>query len=177
MAQQAKITSVEAIEAFRANLVVYLSETQPLLEEITKEAVRTKLWLQTTQRQIWENELRRRWRKLEEARQELFNAQLANQAASSVQYMAVQRAKMAVEEAEKKMGAIRRWDRELENSAAPLTRQVDQFQGFLKIDMGRAIMHLDQILRTLDAYQNVKAPTEAASPNTPPPEPEPEEPQ
>lgn len=171
MPQQAQITSVEAIESFRASLIVYLSQTRPLLEEISREAVQTRLWLQNDQRRHWELELRRRQRKLEEARQELFAAKLSSlQGTSSLQYMAVQRAQQAVQEAESKLAALKKWNRELEDRAAPLTKQVEQLQGFLFMDMGRAVAYLDQVLNALAAYRGV-----ASAPAPPRPENQPDE--
>jgi hypothetical protein len=156
MPQQAQISSVEAIESFRASLIVYLSQTRPLLEEISREAVQTRLWLQNDQRRYWEHEMRKRLRKLEEARQELFAAKLSKlQEASSLHYMAVQRAQKAVNEAEGKLAAIKKWTRELEDRAAPLTKQVEQLHGFLITDMGRAVAYLDQVLNALAAYRDV----------------------
>ena len=156
MAQQAQITSVEAIESFRASLVVYLSQMRPLLDEISREAVQTRLWVQNDRRRFWELELRRRLRKLEEARQELFNAKLSIlQEASSLHYMAVQRAQRAVAEPEAKLSVIKKWNLELEDRAAPLTKQVEQLHGFLIMDMGRAVAYLDQVLDALAAYRGV----------------------
>ena len=156
MAQQAQITSVEAIESFRASLVVYLSQMRPLLDEISREAVQTRLWVQNDRRRFWELELRRRLRKLEEARQELFNAKLSIlQEPSSLHYMAVQRAQRAVAEAEAKLSVIKKWNLELEDRAAPLTKQVEQLHGFLIMDMGRAVAYLDQVLDALAAYRGV----------------------
>ena len=34
MAGQAQITSVEALESFRADLIVYLSQMQPVIDEV-----------------------------------------------------------------------------------------------------------------------------------------------
>lgn len=165
MPQQAQITSVEAIESFRASLIVYLSQTRPLLEEMSRETVQTRLWLQNDQRRLWEHELRRRQRKLEEARQELFAATLSKlQAASSLHYMAVQRAQRAVEEAEGKLAAIKKWARDLEDTAAPLTKQVEQLHGFLITDMGRAVSYLDQVLNALAAYRSVATVRSGAGP-------------
>ena len=156
MPLQAKISSVEAIESFRASLIVYLSQTRPLLEEMSRETIQTRLWLQNDQRRQWEHQLRRRQRKLEEARQELFAATLSKlQDASSLHYMAVQRAQRAVEEAEGKLATIKKWTRDLEDTAAPLTKQVEQLHGFLITDMGRAVVYLDQVLNALAAYRNV----------------------
>jgi hypothetical protein len=162
MPQQAQISSVEAIESFRASLIVYLSQTRPLLEEISREAMQTRLWLQNDQRRHWEHEMRCRLRKLEEARQELFAAKLSKlQEASSLHHMAVQRAQRAVDEAEGKLAAIKKWTRDLDDRAAPLTKQVEQLHGFLITDMGKAVTYLDQILSAVAAYRDV-APAHAS---------------
>src|ERR1017187_5029098 len=114
MAERAQVTSVEAIEAFRANLIVYLAKVRASVDEISSELLRARLWLQNDRYQAWEHEQRLRGRKLEEAKSELFTARLSNlQGASAVQFMAVQRAERAVREAEIKMTLIKKWDRDL----------------------------------------------------------------
>ena len=157
MAGKAQITSVEAIEAFRANLIVYLNHARPALDEIGNEMSRTRLWLQNDHRTFWEQELRMRNRKLEEAKQELFNATMSSIQTGTAAFlqMTMQRAQRAVQEAEAKLKMLKRWDNELDNRAAPLMKQTEQLQGFLATEMARAVAYLDQVLRALDAYQNV----------------------
>lgn len=158
MAQQAQITSVEAIESFRASLILYLSQMRPVMEEIGRESMQVHLWLQHDRRRFWEQTLRARQRRLEEAQQDLFNATLSKlQESSSLHRMAVQRAQQAVHEAEAKLATIKKWDRDLEDRAAPLTKQIEQMHSFLVVDMGRAVTHLDQILDTLAAYRGAAA--------------------
>ena len=67
MPDRAHVTSVDALEAFRSNLIVYLSKARPTLEEVSAEVQRMRSWLEDEQRTYWENELRRRSRALEEA--------------------------------------------------------------------------------------------------------------
>ena len=74
MAERAQVTSVEAVESFRADLIVFLSRARAVLEEASDDVLRTRLWVQNDQRRLWEGETRVRYRKLEEARAELFNA-------------------------------------------------------------------------------------------------------
>ncbi|HWY31565.1 MAG TPA: hypothetical protein VNX46_12465 [Candidatus Acidoferrum sp.] len=162
MAPAAQITSVEAIENFRARLIVYLGQMRPLLDEINHEAKQTKLWIQNDQQRYWRDQMRLRYRKLEESRGELFAARLSSfQEASSLHYMAVQRAQRAVTEAEEKLGVIKKWNLELEDTAAPFTRQIELLQGFLTADMGRAVTFLDQVLEALAAYREVARPRTA----------------
>jgi hypothetical protein len=153
MAERAQVTSVEAVEAFRANLIIYLGRARSAVEEISSELLRARLWLQNDQRQFWEHEERVRSRKLEEAKSELFSAKLSgSQGASSVHFMAVQRAARAVQQAEAKMETIKKWNRELEDHSEPLLRQVDQLHTFLSNDMPRAVAYLGQVVKTLETY-------------------------
>ena len=89
---QAQVTSVEAIELFRAKFIVFLAQARNVLEEASNEVVRMRPWLQDEKRMFWEQELRRRARKLEEAKQELFNATLSKfHETIALHRMAVQR--------------------------------------------------------------------------------------
>ncbi len=142
---------------FRSKLIVFLEQMRPVLEEVGNEMSRTQSWLQNDQRRFWEMELRKRQRKLDEAKQELFNDSLAQFKGGSAAFsqMAMQRAQHAVREAEAKMSIVKKWDSELENRTAPATKQIEQLHGFLATDMARAVAYLDQMLKTLDAYRNV----------------------
>ena len=127
MAETANITSMDAVTAFRAQLIVYLGKARPLLEELGGELIRMRQWLETDQRLHWEHQFRLRTRKLEEARAELFNARLSKlQEATALQAMAVQRAERDVRECESKLNAIRKWTRNLEPATAPLLKQAEQ---------------------------------------------------
>jgi hypothetical protein len=164
MEQRAQVTSIEAIESFRAAMIVFLSKARPALEEVCADVVRTRAWLQGEARSHWEGEMRRRKRELEEAQQELFSAKLSKlQQATALQEMAVTRARRAIQEAEAKLQVIKRWDRELENWTEPLVKQVEQLHGFLALDMVKAAAYLAQVVKTLDAYAEGAPPVVAAS--------------
>jgi hypothetical protein len=157
MPEQAQVTSVEAIEAFRAALVVYLAQMRPALDEITGEVVRTRAWLQDDRRRYWQQEYRLRSRRLEDAKQELFTATLSKLGeATSFQQMAVQKAQRAMREVEDKMVVLKKWDHELDNLSAPLVKQMEQLHGFLSVEMDKAVAYLDQALRALDAYRSAQ---------------------
>jgi len=158
MATQAQITSVEAIELFRAALILFMSQARPALEEISSEVMRSRVWLQNDQRRFWENELRQRSKKLEQAKQELMTARFSEfQDSTALYQMAVRRAQRAALLAEEKLKLLKRWDRELENRSAPLLKEVEHLHGFLVGELPRAIAQLSQIVRTLDAYTDAGA--------------------
>jgi hypothetical protein len=153
MADRAQVTSVEAIESFRSALIVYLSKVRPALEEMASEVLRMKQWLQNDQRRLWEGEMKARSKKLERAKAELFSVSMSRfQEVSSAQQLLMHRAKAACEEAEGKIAMLKKWDREIDNRADPLVKQVDQFQSFVVTELPRAIASLGQMIKALEAY-------------------------
>jgi hypothetical protein len=168
MPGQAQITSVEALEAFRADLIVYLSQMQPVIDEVGSEMMRMKFWLQNDQRQVLESQARQRQRRLEEAQAELFNARLSTlQESTILQTMAVQKNQRAIQETEHKLERLKKWDRDLENLAGPLLKPVDQLRGFLATDMAKAVAYLNQAIQALEAYKKVATPAAPGAPGSP----------
>ena len=157
MAERAHVSSVEAIELFRANLIAYLGKTRPVLEDACDEALRVRQWLQHDRRIHWENQLRRRRKILEEAEQSLFSARLGNlREPTSAELAAVTRAKRAFDEAEEKLRLVKRWTMEFDNRVQPLVKELEGLRTLLANDMPKAAAHLSKVIQTLDAYANVK---------------------
>jgi chromosome segregation ATPase len=157
MEQRAQVTSVEAIEAFRSCLILFLGKARPTLEEVMNEVMRTRSWLQNDQRVHWEKQVKTRRRDLEQAQAELFSARISNlEEASALQQMAVQRAHRAVEQCEDKLRVLKKWDRELENRSEPLLKLVEQLHGYLSTDMVKATAYLTEMIKTLQAYAEVQ---------------------
>ena len=159
----ARVTSIEAIESFRAALILYLNKARAALDEITSEVQRTRFWVENDQSRLWEQELRVRLRRLEAAKQELFRARLSPlQEASSLHYMAVQKTERAVREAEAKLAVLKKWNRDMQNRTDPLTKQAEQLHGYLTGDMAKAVLYLTQVIKALEAYAAVAAEPAAA---------------
>ena len=157
MADRAQITSFEAVEAFRSDLINYLSKARPALEEVSNEVLRAKQWLQNDQRRHWEGEMKVRSKKLERAQAELFSVSMSKfQEVSAAQQLIVHRCKQAVDEAQQKLAMLKKWDREIDNRAEPLVKQVDQFQTLVATEMPRAIAYLTEVIKTLEAYAEIK---------------------
>ena len=153
---EANVTSTEAIAAFRSALVVYLSKAKPVLEDACDEVARMRIWLQSSQRVHWENEVRKRTRILENAQQALFSQSIGSlRDPGMAEKMAVTKAKRALVEADEKLQAVKRWNREFDHLAAPMVKQFESLRTTLANDMPKAATQLGQIVKTLDAYANV----------------------
>jgi len=166
MPEKAYVSSIDAIEAFRSDLVVYLSKARPALEEVSADVTRMRLWLEDDQRMHWQGELRRRGKELEQARSALFSARVSQLGKeSSGELMAVQRAKRAMDEAETKMKVLKKWDRDFESRVDPLVKQTDKLHTVLANDMVQALAYLTRVIETLGAYAGTRQQA-ASAPST-----------
>ena len=171
MPEAARITSVEA---FRADLLVYLEKARLVVDEVGEEVTRTRGWLQDDRGPHWAQQVRRRTILLQERQQELFAARLGQQNIQS-QLVAVRRAQQALDEADGKVKTIKQWLRDYPIEVEPLARHADLLRHALVSDMGKAVVMLTQSIEALHAYAAVKAPAvettpPAASPAAPAPE-------
>jgi hypothetical protein len=160
MAERAHVSSVDALDVFRARLIVYVSQARPVLEEVSSDVLRTRLWLENEQRTYWENQARRRTKELEQAQQALFSAKLGTlRQESAAEQMAYHRARRALDEADNKLRVLKRWTRELDGRAQPLVKQMEKMHTLLANDLTKAVASLNQTIATLSAYAEIAPPS------------------
>lgn len=164
MAERAHITSIDALESFRAHLIIFTTTAHRSLDEVGDQVRRTRLWLQNDQRLHWEGELRRRTRAFDEARQELLGARLAGlRNAIANRENNVRLAKQALVAAETKLRAVKTWARDYDTSVEPLVKRLQSLRHFLDHDMPKAMAWLVQAQRTLEAYSEAAPPVASSS--------------
>lgn len=164
MPTRANVSSVDALESFRASLIVYMTKARPTVEEVSNILLRTRVWLENDARVYWENQVRKRGKILEDAKQELFSAEIANlRDASSAERLAVNRAKRAFDEAEAKLRTVKKWNRDFSSRVEPLGRELDKLHTVLSNEIPAAIAYLGEVVKTLNDYAGV-APSIVSSP-------------
>ena len=138
MATQANVTSTEALEAFRSNLIVFLTKAKRALDDATDEVKRTRQWLQQDQRMNLEGEHRRRTKQLQQAQQELMTVKLGahKESALAIRQMAVAKAQRDLAEVEGKLRKLKGWsqnfdyqlrpDGEADGQAEPVAQRIAQ---------------------------------------------------
>jgi hypothetical protein len=169
MPSPARVTSIEAIEAFRTALILYVSQARPTLEEISADVMRARSWLEEEQRVKWEHELRKRSKTLEEAQQSLFSSRIGLLAKEgAAQQMAVHKAKHLVDEAQDKLRAVKRWRRDFDGRVQPLVKQTEKLHTLMTQDLVQAISLLTRIQNTLAAYADKTAVEPVGAPMAPP---------
>ena len=157
MAEQAHVSSIDAIEAFRAELLAYVSKTRPIVEDACDEVVRTREWIHRDRRVHWQNQVRRRGRVLEDAQQALFSAKLSNlREVRTAEQMAVVKARRSLDEALEKLRRIKKWTREFDHKVQPLVKELEHLRTLLGTDLPKAALHLAQVIKALDAYARVQ---------------------
>lgn len=163
MSQQAKVTSIDALDAFRAALVVFVTKARTAVDGVRDRIKRTRNWLQTEKRTFWEGEIRRRQRKLDQAQAELYSARLTKMTETiTMRQAVVRKAKAAVDEAEQKLANVKKWNHNFDSAADPLMKKLDGFKEFLDHDMPDAITFLYQAREILDAYAERSQPISAS---------------
>jgi hypothetical protein len=156
MPDKANVTSVEAIEAFRAHLILYVSKARPAVEEVSSDVLRLRLWLESDQRMQLEGLARRRRKEFEQAQATLTSARMAViRHETTAEQMAMQRARRAMEEVEHKLKRLKYWDREFATVVEPLAKQLEKLHTVLSHDMNKATIYLARVVEMLSAYAEV----------------------
>lgn len=179
MAEEAKVRSIDELDAFRSKLIVFQNKARKAVDQASDEVRRTRLWIDSDRRPFWEAEVKRRLRFLEQSQQELLSARMSEFIDNPVvQQQTVRKAKAALEEAEEKLRAIKHWSRAFESTVQPMTKKLESVCQFLDFEIPQAIVYMSQIIRTLDAYAERNLPTGGGlnptpaneePPTTPPP--------
>jgi len=165
MADQARISNLDAIEAFRSALIVFISKTRQSLEMAQDAVKKNRAWLQTEQPAFWAAQIKQRQKKLDQANAELMSARMSDFVDSpTVQQMAVRKAKTALEEAHAKWERTKGWARDYDRMVDPLARKLDSLRDYIENDLGLAVAHLVEIQKIIDAYH--ESPAAAPAPET-----------
>lgn len=155
----AHLTSSESLDHFRAALAEFITDASRALDSYTDDVRRTKLWLENDRLPHWERELRRRLRHRERAEQELFQARLSSAKRDlSLQQMQLRHAAEAVRQAEEKIRAIKRWQRDFDPKIAPLLRPIERLRDFVGRNLPQGLLSLRQAADSLEAYHAGQGP-------------------
>ncbi|RBP38567.1 hypothetical protein DES53_11185 [Roseimicrobium gellanilyticum] len=164
MADQAKVTSLDALDSLRAASIIFMTKARTAVDQGSDEVRRARYWLEHDRRPHWESQLKRRTANLHRAEQELLSAKYSEfNDTQTMQRSAVRKAKEAVVEAEDKLRRIKGWLRNFDTSFDPLTKKLDVLRQYLDNDLPKAVAHIVQIQRTLESYAEV-SPLHASAP-------------
>jgi hypothetical protein len=153
MPQTAKVTSIDAIDSFKASLIVYIEKAGCILDDLSDDVVRTRIWLQSDRQLHWKNQTRQRTHELAQAEQELLTARLSGmQEAIKARQMTVNKARLALREAEDRLARVKQWMRQFESQVESRAKLVAQLRHSLAHDMRKGVAFLEGAATTLAAY-------------------------
>jgi hypothetical protein len=166
MAIQARVTSTDALESFRASLIVFQVKARKAVNDVGDEVRRTRLWLQHDQRTHCEGECRRWTKTLQQAEQELMSARLSteNETARMARQAAVNKTRRGLEEATNKLRRVKTWTQNFDGRTDPVLKRLEALRQYLETDLPKATSYLVNARNTLEAYSQAPG----LEPGTPP---------
>jgi hypothetical protein len=163
MQTQAKVSSLDALDAFRSSLIIYIERARHILDDVQHDVHRTRAWLEQEQQPHWKKEIRVRSRALAQAEQELLTVRLSEQAdAVRDRRRTVDRAKAKLQEAEGALEKTRHWFRQFDREIDPRMRTTHLLRQTLDADLVKAVALLSETTRVLADYAGVSP---GANPN------------
>jgi hypothetical protein len=153
MAEHANVASIDALEAFRADLIQYMEKARVALEDAEGEVRRTRTWLDSDRTTYWTAQYKQRVKQLEQAEAELYNVTITSPSEShTFQKMAVMKARRKLEEAEEKLRVLKKWRQTFDNRVTPLLRQLDPMFFMVGRHLPKGVHSLGESIKALQAY-------------------------
>jgi chromosome segregation ATPase len=150
---EANVTNIEALERFRSSLVLFLERAGFVLDEVSEEVKRTRIWLQTEQSMKLGHEMKRRQRELEQLEQEMFTARLSDLAQKKTgMQMQINKKRREILELEGKIRALKGWLRNFDSVVETEARRAEKLRQQIDIEMARAVTSLTESVKQLRAY-------------------------
>jgi DNA repair exonuclease SbcCD ATPase subunit len=166
MAQAAKVSSVEAIQEFRAHLATFGQEAREALDAADMEIHRTFDWLHD-QLKRWQKEVELRERKVAEAKIELNRKKIERVFGRKPDYTEqeenLRKAQQRLRLAEDKVASCRRWQPALQHAVTEYHGPARQLAGIIDTQHKQALALLASKIEALDQYLKLIAPSTGPS--------------
>lgn len=162
MATSARVTSIEALEDFRARLIKSGTEAGNALANLQMQLRRTFEWLED-QLKYWQAALREREELVVRAKGELLQRQSSSGSVRGPgctdQKIALEEALDRMHEAETKIRNCKHWQRILPREIMECDGPARQLSGFLEADFRKAVALLEQKILALESYVALVTPS------------------
>ncbi|MBS0196587.1 MAG: hypothetical protein JSR77_07500 [Planctomycetes bacterium] len=178
MSESARIHDFRALSDAKAALIKFVDEATAALASMDADVQRMSQWLSSDRPSHWKAEIRRREDAVNAAKAEIAKKQLsrAPEPASVVQERkALERAKLRLEDAQRRAENVRKWAPRWEREAMMYKGACQALSEALHRDIPLACARLDAMRNTLEAYARMAPPSESGGGSvTAPSAPEPE---
>jgi hypothetical protein len=163
----ARVEDIEILKVFRAAMFKFAEASGVALADAESELHRTINWLENEQMSKWQNEHRKRQRILGEAREKLrmkkvFAGPAGTKQSTVDEEKLVKIATAKVLEAEQKILACKKWNRQLQKEMLMYKGQTQRFATAISVDIPLGAAVLGNMIVRLEAYASL-APQNASS--------------
>lgn len=149
----ANVRSIDALEGFRSRLVLYLTRSRAILEDVAQEIVRTRIWLETECPVHWKRQIRLLSVTAAQAEQELVTARLSGDAGAIMERKrALAKALGNLRHAEEGLERTRRWLQRYPTDVEAQGALPQRLQHLLATDASRAVNFLETAATILADY-------------------------
>ena len=161
----ANVHSLEAVRDFRGSLIRFGEQATDCLDSLHGQVHRMIDWLEHDRPAYWQQQIRRGFDQVAEARLGLQRCQMRqvgdHRPACVEEKQALSRAKARLEYCQKKLEVVHRCQRVVEEEANQFRSRCGQIDSLLQRDLPHMAGLLDRILVSLEAYVAIDAPTTA----------------
>lgn len=162
----ARIDSPDVIREFRTQFVKFDAAGRLAIADIRGDVRRIVEWLQHEQASYWRQEIRKSEELVLRARNDYQLARYGSQSFKKTSYVDEERilrkAQLRLETAQRKLAAVKRWARVVEQQADKLIGPVTTFDSLLATRTPEVLARLDFLVRQLEAYFRESAPAGGA---------------
>lgn len=163
MSSQATVHSVEALKSLRSGMALYGEDTLAALGAVSSEVRRTVLWLEQNRPAYWHDQIKRRREQVSMAKAEVFRRKLQKRPdytpPMSEQVEALRKAEASLQDAEKKLTIVRKWQPRFQHAVLEFHASVQRLKDIAATDIPNAALLLGRIVESIEAYLAVQAPS------------------
>jgi len=163
MSQDARVLSIQALRDFKGSMIKFVEEARSALSGVDMELRRMRDWLERDQLGYWQMQVKKRSEAVMNARSELAKRQIAAKGNSSIsdteQKEALRLAQRRLHVAEEKVQVVKRLIPILHHEIAEYKSCASPMNDHLSGGMERSLGTLEKMVRSLEDYLALQAPT------------------
>lgn len=162
MSKQARITSVESLDRFRAAVKEFQLSSMRALGSIHQDVQRMQSWIDSDQPPLWRIRIRKIEAEVNNARSDLERAKISRPDDSPRMFIdmqkALEKARKKQDEAMYRIRLLKKWSRRVEHEGMLLRAGTQSLSSLLEVDMTQLATKLKVLSRHLEAYLKLPAP-------------------
>jgi hypothetical protein len=167
MSSQATVRSIDDLKSLRVALALYGEDTLGTLGAVEAEVRRTLRWVEEERPVYWQEQIKRRREQVAMARADVFRRNLQKRPdhnpAMSEQKEALRKAEASLQDAEKRLVMVRKWQPMLRHAVLEYHASVQRLKDMAAGDVPSGVNLLTRIVDALEAYLQVAPPSGVGS--------------